>query len=104
MIKPELFDVVELLVCIPEVGLLPGRQGAIVECHSDNSYEIEFTNNSGETESLCTLSLDQFVVVWQSEAKRWLPISEKVTAVVSYLPEDEQQQVLAFARSLHQLK
>jgi hypothetical protein len=104
MIQPELFDVVELLVCIPEVGLLSGRQGAIVEYHDDNAYEVEFTNNSGETETLCTLSPDQFVVVWQSQAKRWLPISEKVTAVVSYLPENEQQQVLAFACSLHQSK
>jgi hypothetical protein len=104
MIEPELFDVVELLVPIPEVGLLPGRQGAIVECHSNCSYEVEFTNHSGETETLCTLFPDKFVVVWQSQTNRWLPISEKVTAVVSYLPEDEQQQVLAFARSLHQPK
>jgi Domain of unknown function (DUF4926) len=104
MIQPELFDVVELLVCIPEVCLLPGRQGAIVEYHDANAYEVEFTNDSGETETLCTLSPDQFVVVWQSQAKRWLPISEKVTAVVSYLPENKQQQVLAFARSLHQSK
>jgi Domain of unknown function (DUF4926) len=104
MIQPELFDVVELLVPTPEVGLLPGRQGAIVEYHSNHSYEVEFTNNSGDTETLCTLSPDQFVVVWQSQANRWLPISEKVTAVVSSLPEDEQQQVLAFARSLHQSK
>jgi Domain of unknown function (DUF4926) len=104
MIEPELFDVVELLVPIPAVELSPGRRGAIVEDHGDRSYEVEFTNDSGETETLCTLSPDQFVVVWQSQANRWLPISEKVTAVVSYLPEKEQQQVLAFACSLHQSK
>jgi Domain of unknown function (DUF4926) len=92
MIEPELFDVVELLVPIPAVELSPGRQGAIVEDHGDRSYEVEFTNHLGETETLCTLSPDQFVV------------SEKVTAVVSALPENEQQQVLAFACSLHQSK
>jgi Domain of unknown function (DUF4926) len=102
MIKPELFDVVELLVPVPELALLPGTQGAIVECHSEHSYEVEFTNHSGETEALCTLIPDQFVVVWQSQANRWLPLSEKVTAVVNNLPEEQQQQVLAFARSLHQ--
>ncbi len=104
MIQPELFDIVELLVPIPELELFPGKQGAIVEDHGNHSYEVEFTNNSGETETLCTLSPDQFVVVWQSQAKRWLPISEKVTAVVSHLPENEQQQVLAFACSLHHSK
>jgi hypothetical protein len=43
MIKPGLFDVVELLVCIPQAELSPGSQGAIVKCHGDNSYEVEFT-------------------------------------------------------------
>ncbi|MCG9890806.1 MAG: DUF4926 domain-containing protein [Thermosynechococcaceae cyanobacterium MS004] len=102
MIKPELFDVIELLVHIPDLELMPGMQGAIVENHGNNRYEVEFSNNSGETNALCTLSSEQFVVVWRSQTKCWLPIPEKVTAIVNYLPEDRQQKVLDFARSLHQ--
>jgi hypothetical protein len=104
MIKPELFDIVELLVSIPDCKLLPGTQGAIVECHSEQAYEVEFTNHSGETQDLCTLSPAQFVVVWRSQTNRWLPLPEKVTAVISHLPEEQQQQVFAFACTLHQTR
>ena len=35
MIKPDLFDVIELLVNIPELKLQSGDRGAIVEKYSD---------------------------------------------------------------------
>ena len=44
MTKPELFDIIELLVDVPEYNLKVGTQGTIVECYEDQSYEIEFTN------------------------------------------------------------
>ena len=100
MTNPELFDVIELLVHLPEFELVPGMQGAIVECYDENHYEVEFSNKSGKTNALCTLTPEQFVVVWRSQTKHWLPISEKVTAVVSHLPEERQQQVLEFAHKL----
>jgi hypothetical protein len=102
MTTPELFDVIELLVHLPELELVPGMQGAIVERYDENHYEVEFSNQSGETNALCTLSPEQFVVVWRSQTKHWLPLSEKVTAVVSHLSEERQQQVLEFAHSLNQ--
>jgi hypothetical protein len=42
MMKPKLFDVVEMLVNLPELGLQVGDRGAIVEEYSDRAYEIEF--------------------------------------------------------------
>jgi hypothetical protein len=102
MTSPELFDVVELLVHLPELELIPGTQGAIVERYGEHHYEVEFSNKAGETKALCTLSPEQFVVVWRSQTKHWLPLPEKVTAVVSHLSEERQQQVLEFAHSLNQ--
>ncbi len=47
MNNPELFDVVELLVNLPEADLQLGAPGAIVEQYPDQSYEVEFTNGTG---------------------------------------------------------
>ena len=42
-------DLVELIVDIPERNLRCGTQGTVVHCHNSEAYEIEFTNNNGET-------------------------------------------------------
>jgi hypothetical protein len=55
MIEPEVFDVVELLIDLPEYNLRSGVQGAIVDCYCDEKYEVEFSNEEGETIALCTL-------------------------------------------------
>ena len=83
MTKPELFDVIELLVDLPEYNLRAGVQGAIVECYSDGKYEVEFTNSDGETLALTTLSSEQFIVVWKAKTKSWLSVSEQVGAVIT---------------------
>ena len=41
MIQPELLDVVELLVDLPDVQLQAGDQGTIVEEYEDRAYEVE---------------------------------------------------------------
>jgi hypothetical protein len=68
MIEPELFDAIELLVDLPEENLCAGVRGAIVECYEDGKYEVEFTNEEGETLALSTLSSDKFIVVWKVKA------------------------------------
>jgi hypothetical protein len=103
MIKPELFDIVELLVNMPEHNQFIGSQGTIVECFNDGKYEVEFSNEDGETTALCTLSPQQFIVVWQAKTKNWLSVSDKLNAVINNLSEDKQQEVLNFARFLHQV-
>lgn len=97
--RPALFDGIELLVDLPEENLQVGTQGAIVEDFGE-AYEVEFANSDGETLALCTLKPEQFIVVWRAETKSWLPVAERVAAVVSQLPDDRGQQVLEFARSL----
>ena len=74
MTSPELFDVVELLVDLPEFNLRAGVQGTIVESYQDNNYEIDFSNSEGETLVLCTLSAQQFIVVWSAKTKTYLHI------------------------------
>lgn len=96
---PDLFDVVELTVDVPEQGLRAGMQGTIVECHPGDAY-VEFTNELGETLAFLALRPDQFIVVWRAKTRTWLPISEQVATLVAHLPEEMGQEVLDFARFL----
>ena len=102
MIEPELFDVIELLVDLPEENLCAGVRGAIVECYENGKYEVEFTNEEGETLALSTLSSEEFIIVWKAKTKRWLSVSEKIAAAINHLSEERQREVLDFARSLYQ--
>ena len=86
---------------LPDVQLQAGDQGTIVEEYEDRAYEVEFSNSHGETLALLVLKPEQFVVVWQNTTKTWVPLTDRITAVLQKLPEDRQQQVLNFARSLH---
>jgi hypothetical protein len=102
MTSPVLFDVVELLKDLPEQGLQAGSRGAIVECYSDQSYEVEFTNLEGETVALTVLSLYQFIVVWKAETKTWVSVAEQIEVMVARLTDTTRQEVLDFARSLYE--
>lgn len=102
MTKPELFDVIELLVDLPEYNLRAGIQGAIVECYDDGKYEVEFTNPDGETLALSTLSSEQFIVIWKAKTHSWLSVSEIAASVIAHLSEERQRSVLDFARFLAQ--
>jgi hypothetical protein len=104
MIEPEQFDVIDLIVDVPEANLRAGTRGAIVDGYSDGSYEVEFTNDVGETIALCALSADQFIVVWKAETRTWLPVSDQVAALMTRLPQEARQEVLDFARFLAQQK
>lgn len=100
--KPELLDVVELLVDVPECRLPAGELGTIVEVYDNGAYEVEFADAEGVTLALKALGSEQFVVVWKNSIKAWVPLSERIAALLQALPEDRQQQVLNFARSLYQ--
>ena len=102
MPKPELFDVVELLVNLPEHDQPIGAQGAIVECHDSENFEVEFANELGETVALCPLSSNQFIVVWKSATKQWLSISEKISAIIEQLSENKQEEILHYVRLVYQ--
>ena len=102
MIKPELFDTIELLVNVPESQQPVGTQGSIVECHDCDNFEVEFTNKDGETTALCVLSSHQFIVVWQATTKQWLTTTDKISAIFNNLSETKREEVLDFARFLYQ--
>lgn len=72
MNKPELFDVIELLIDVPEFSLRKGEQGTIVDNYENGVFEIEFTNKKGETTALCSIHQDKFTVVWSSQTQQWL--------------------------------
>ena len=97
----DLLDVVELTVDIPERGLHAGMQGVIVHRHAGDVYEVEFTNEEGETLDFLALRLDQFIVVWQAKTKKWVPIPDRIAGLTAYLPEEAGQEVLDFACFLH---
>ncbi len=100
MVEPALFDTVELLVDLPDQNLRAGSRGAIVHQHTDEVYEVEFTNEYGETIALCALPLHQFIVVWQAEIQQWVPVAEQVAQIIARLPEEAGTEVLDFARFL----
>lgn len=102
MTQPELFDVIELLVDLPEHNLQAGIRGTIVECYPDSTYEVEFTNEEGETLALCALPSEQFIVIWKAKTKTWLSIPEQIAAVITHLSEGRRREVLDFARFLYQ--
>lgn len=72
MSQPQLLDIIELRVNLPEIDRRIGDRGTIVECYSDEAFEIEFINELGETVGLQTLSRHQFVVVWQAATQQWV--------------------------------
>lgn len=103
MNKPNLFDVVELTVDLPEENLARGAQGTIVECYEDGAYEVEFTNDEGEALALCAVSPEQIHVVYrhQIDADKEKAV-QKLLAIVNSLDKKGTDEVLDFANSLRQ--
>ncbi|NJL47016.1 MAG: DUF4926 domain-containing protein [Leptolyngbyaceae cyanobacterium SM2_5_2] len=103
MIRPELFDVVELLVELPNTEAKPGSLGTIVEEYEGHAYEVEFANSEGETIDMRALTPDQFVVVWKNETKSWVLLADRLRDMANKLSEDRQEQILDFVRNLYQV-
>ena len=101
MIKPELFDTVELLVALPEQQLRAGAQGAIVHTYNENDFEVEFSDEAGQTLALCALSTAQFIVVWRNADQTWVTPDEQAAQLISRLRDSERREVIDFARYLH---
>ncbi|OQY56930.1 MAG: DUF4926 domain-containing protein [Candidatus Parabeggiatoa sp. nov. 2] len=95
---PEIGDIVEMTVDMPERNLRVGAKGTIVHCHSNNAYEVEFTNEEGETLDFMPLSPEQFIVVWRVETQEWVTVAEQAAAIVKNLPDNTAKEVLDFAR------
>ena len=96
----EIGDVIELVTDIPEKGLPAGRQGTIVHVHSNQAYEVEFIDETGETLELLAMYPEQFIVVWRIETGEWVPLADQAAALVANLPDAAGREVVDFARFL----
>jgi hypothetical protein len=95
---PEIGDLVEIVRDIPGRNIRAGMQGTVVHSHGSDVYEIEFTNEDGETLDFLALPAQHFIVVWRAATRQWIPIAEQTSALVAVLPDDVARQVLDFAR------
>lgn len=96
----EIGDIVELIVDLPERGLRAGVRGTIVHCHDHTAYEIEVTNDQGETQDILAVRPEHVLVVWRSETQQWVSIEEQLAFFLTQVPEHVAQEVLDFARFL----
>ena len=58
-----LLDTIALIRDLPELSLVAGEIGAVVEVLSNNAFEVEFVDASGRTYGLYTLQADQLVAL-----------------------------------------
>ena len=63
MNKPKLLDVVALTEDIPQEGLSRGQVGTIVEILAPDAYEVEFSDNQGQTYAMKALKAFQLMVL-----------------------------------------
>jgi Domain of unknown function (DUF4926) len=67
----KLFDVIALVVDLPQENLWSGQVGTIVEIYENGkAFEVEFVNNDGFTYGLLTLKPEQLMLLrYQSSEK-----------------------------------
>ena len=73
----KLFDVVALIVDLPEYNLSKGQVGTVVELLKNGAaYEVEFSDRNGRTYQSLGLRPDQFLVLhYEPESDLREPVS-----------------------------
>ena len=64
-----LFDVVALIEDHPERGLQRGQVGTVVELLGPGAYEVEFSDNRGQTYAQLALTGEQLLVLHHQPVK-----------------------------------
>ena len=59
----QLHDVVALLDDLPERGLRRGQVGTVVESLAPDVFEVEFSDDEGQTYAMLALKSEQFMVL-----------------------------------------
>ncbi len=59
----QLLDVVALTEDLPEKNLFRGQVGTVVELLSRNVFEVEFSDDDGQTYAMLALRADQLMVL-----------------------------------------
>lgn len=57
----ELLSVVAVLNDLPEHGLVRGQAGTVVETWAPGVYEVEFSDDNGQTYAMAALSASQLI-------------------------------------------
>ncbi|GEM_PF-285991 len=65
----KLFDMVALVVDLPEYNLRRGQVGTVVEYLAPNIFEVEFNDQEGQVYESLALSTDKFVLLRRKPAK-----------------------------------
>ncbi len=63
MVGIKVLDVVALTQDLPERGLRRGQVGTVVETYPDGAFEVEFSDDGGETYALLALKPEQLMVL-----------------------------------------
>jgi hypothetical protein len=102
MLQPELYDTVELLIDLPEYNLKAGMRGALIDQYNDTTFEVEISDENGETLEQGAVTRDQFIIVWRSATHEKVSDEEAIAELMYHLPESKRREVLDFARFLHE--
>lgn len=62
--KLNLFDIVALKEPLPDHHLLPGQVGTIVELLAPDVYEVDFSDNNGQTYAMLPLHTSQLLKLY----------------------------------------
>jgi ribosomal 30S subunit maturation factor RimM len=65
----KLLDTVALIEALPQNGLHPGQVGTIVEILAPDVYEIDFSDNNGQTYALLPLHSSQLLELHYNPTK-----------------------------------
>ena len=100
IIKPQLFDTVELIRPLPEHNVAAGIRAVLAHQYDDDTFDLEVVDDKGWTEAVFMLSAKDFIVVWCNETGEYVSEEDKVAQIVARLPESKKLSVFDFARFL----
>jgi hypothetical protein len=69
----KLLDIVALLEDLPELSLVRGQVGAIVEEYEPNVFEVEFSDKNGRAYAIETLNSAQLLVLHHQGKELMMP-------------------------------
>ncbi len=76
LIQLRLLDVAALTEALPDYNLVPGQVGTIVEILAPSVYEVEFSDDEGQTYAMLPLKADQLIRLHYS------PFDNRITEVL----------------------
>ncbi|MEM9772278.1 MAG: DUF4926 domain-containing protein [Cyanobacteria bacterium P01_D01_bin.73] len=69
---PRLFDTIMCDRDFPELSLAQSSMGTIIECHGDEAYEVEFSDDAGVPTLTTVITLRNSVLEWRDSDQTWI--------------------------------